>query len=146
MGVITPNALTTTYSRTVGVVTQDPVNIDCCKSWLKLNWTVDLDYNKVMVISYSKSKGQWDGQPTLGTTYWYLDYHNYLSYGYTSSRAYVESNAKHHNYDFQDDNLATYANHYIYVEGYPNGKYYYEAEWNHTGEYSSLLKAKVYFQ
>lgn len=143
-GPITPNAFTTTYNRTLGIVTQDPINIDCCKSWLKLTWTVDLDYNRV--ISYSRTKGQWDGQPTAGLTYWYLDYHNFGSSGYTSSRAYTQSSAKHYNYDFGNINLATYADHWIYIEGYPSGNYYYEAEWRHTGESNSLLKGKVYFQ
>jgi hypothetical protein len=139
-----PEGTLKTYTAKVGVVTEDPLNIDCCKSWLQLNWTVDLNYNRV--VGYSKNKGQWDGQPTLGLTYWYCDWHNYTSYcGYNNSSAWAQSQARHHNYDWGNNNIATYAEHSMILNGNVRGSWTYECEWFHWGEDAYLLHGSVYF-
>ena len=135
---------TRNYTAKIGVLTEDPINIDCCKSWLQLNWTVDLGLNRV--IGYSKNKGQWDGQPTLASTYWYCDWHNYTSYcGYNNSSAWDQSQARHHNYDWGDNNIATYAEHNMILNGSVNGNWTYECEWFHWGEDYGNLHGSVYF-
>lgn len=133
---------TTNYTAKIGIVTRDPAYFPLCRSWLQLSWTVS--NNKV--TGYTRSKGQWDGQPTLALTYWYCDYHRYTSYaGFDDTSAWAQSQAKHYNWDFGDNNVATYAYHNIIIIGSRSGGYHYECEGSHTGEAAHLLRWSVYF-
>lgn len=124
----------------VSITTNDPVHIPCCETGLQLNWTV----SGGTVTNESRSKWNWDGNPTLGGTHWYLSYNNYGNwYGggdYTSTSAH----GKHYNYDFQDDSLSTYAYHDIEITGYGDGDYDYDATWRHTGEYYYFLYGEIW--
>lgn len=139
---ITPQALTITYVETVFIDTLDPVDIECCETYLTLKWTVDQNYDQI--VSATRTKGQYDWQPTAAGTNWYLSYNNYGSFTTTSTYSTTSTHAKHYNYDFQDDSLATYAYHDIGITGYKDGSFDYSADWNHTGEYYYLLKGSVY--
>lgn len=141
---IEPEATFVNYSTKVGVLTEDPVQIDCCKTLLTLNWTVDVEYNRV--TGYSKSISTWDGQPTLGLTYWYLDSKGYGNCGYVSWKAYATGWADHYNYDFGDNNLITEATHTITINGYDDGTYDYTCLWSHTGEAAGNLHGSIVFK
>lgn len=141
-GTVTPQALTVTYVETVFIDTLDPADIECCETYLTLRWTVDQNYNQI--VGATRTKGQYDWQPTLAGTNWYLSYNNFGSFTTTSTYSTTSTNARHYNYDFGNKTLATYANHNISITGYRNGSFDYTADWNHTGEYYWLLHGSVY--
>jgi hypothetical protein len=129
----------TDYSVGIYITTTDIPGAPCCQTGLWLNWTV----NKSNIINANYHKDQYDWQPTLFNTNWYLSYHNLNYFNWGSNRASVSSSAKHYNYDWRDPNLATYAYHDITINGYPSGQYGYTTNWYHSGEDKNLLTARV---
>ncbi len=54
-----------------------------------------------------------------------------------------EASGAYKNWDWHNDNLATYASHWSKIIGYSGGNWTYQASWTHTGEDWWLLHGQV---
>jgi len=141
---IQPMSATELRSAAVTINSIDPAYWSLARTTQYLNWNV---WSDGTVGFSSRSLNTWDGQPTQGGTYWYL---NWISFQgdpwYTSNYTMVGSDlsSQHYNYDFGLPNLVTYANHNISIYGLSTG-YDFNATYSHSGEFSSLLSAQIWY-
>lgn len=92
--------LSTSNRATVAVMIDD-LGINCCKTGLTLNWTVN---SNNIISSSSRSKFDWDGCPTLAGTHWYLIQNKFGSFNQGQYEVSTNTEGRHVNYDFGNPN------------------------------------------
>ncbi len=141
---IQPMSLLGLHSAAVTIDSEDPVYWSLARTTQNLSWNVWSDGT----VGYSsRSKSSWDGQPTQGGTYWYLDWNNFQGnpwYNANYTMVGSDLSSQHHNWDFGLDNWATYAGHNISIYGLATGGYDFNATYSHWGEDYFLLSAQIW--
>ena len=148
-GKLTPDAVVVavtpgTYTATVQVVTDDLVGEDLAETTHKLNWTV----NAGGTVNWNwRSVSAWAANPSSFGTHWFVDTYGFVgsvTYSPDQTSVFSEAQGKYYNWDFGDDNQATYADHWSKIQGRNDGGFNYWWGATHSGEYWWLLDGDVY--
>lgn len=110
-------AVTTgTYTTTVGVITDDLLGEDLAETIHQISWTV----NGGGTVSYNwRSVSAWAANPTSWGTHWYMDSYGFIgsvTYSPDQTSLFSEAFGNYHNWDFDDINQATYADHWSKIQ------------------------------
>lgn len=124
-------------------MTEDPAQVNLAETTNELNWTV---YSNGTVEWYRWVYGCWSANPSSLGTYWYVDYCRHVAPWYNPERTlvYHDAEGRYYNYDFGNDAEATYAWHWIRIQGQNDGCFTYSWSYSHTGEWSALLQIDLY--
>jgi hypothetical protein len=138
---MSPNAAGNWFAG-IQVVTSDPVNIWEAESTNKLWWS---SFANGTVQWTAKSKSCHPENPTLINTHWFLESCAKANPTISGNTVYSALDGAYYNWDFQDPNLMTRAEHYVRIEGHNDGSWAYPWWASHTGEYSGLLHGFTQF-
>ncbi len=89
----------------------------------------------------------WAANPTSWGTHWYMDSYGFIgsvTYSPDQTSLFSEAYGNYHNWDFDDINQATYADHWSKIQGKNDGDFDYWWSATHSGEYWWLLDGDVY--
>ncbi|MCZ7355779.1 MAG: hypothetical protein O8C65_02500 [Candidatus Methanoperedens sp.] len=127
---LVPNILTAgvkpgTWLATIQMITKDPALWDLAKTTHTLTWTV----NPSGTVTYKgRIDSCWAANPSPLNTHWYVDSCNFQgSYLYSADYTALFSTVdnKFHNWDFMNQNQATYVEHWNQIKGRNDGYYNY---------------------
>ncbi|MEW6660811.1 MAG: hypothetical protein ACOY9Y_12195 [Bacillota bacterium] len=112
------------FSADVQLKTEDPIQLGLAKTANILKWNV---YSSGTVEWDTWAYTTWAANPSELNTHWYLDWDDHAGPWYENynTEVYHDVEAQYYNYDFLDDNDATYVRHWIKIRGQNDGWFTY---------------------
>ncbi len=137
-------ALASSYSAEVRLDTKDLPQALIARTTNLLNWAVNTN-GTVSPLSSSGHRCQ-PQNPTFFGTHWYTQYCTRTGPTLSNSNTQVAQivDAQYYNYDFMDNDKATYAWHWSRISAYNTGNFGYQWDHAHSGEFSGLLEIDVF--